>query len=129
MGVRCSHMSIFLKLHQVMVRNERSFLERGSETGQGREAITLEHETVKHAGGLVKVCTQVLHFSTLRKNLIICVYNPGLPGTHDLISGDTGNTYMDYFYSKLYCVLVLIIHIYLLIFYASLNLILIDYPL
>lgn len=50
-----------------MVRNERSFLGRGSETGQGREAITWEHETVKHVGGLVKVCTEVLHFSILRK--------------------------------------------------------------
>lgn len=89
MGVRCSNMSVFLKLHQVMVRNERSFLERGSETGQGREAITREHETVKHAGGLVKVCMQVLHFSILRKNLTICVYNPGLPGTHDLLSLET----------------------------------------
>lgn len=49
------------------IRNERSSIERGSETGKGRESITREHETVKCVGELVKVCTHVLHFSILRK--------------------------------------------------------------
>lgn len=56
-----------------MVRNERSSIERGSETGKGREAITREHETVKHVAGQRR-SAQNFYTSVSLEKILLCVY-------------------------------------------------------
>lgn len=76
MGVRRGNMSIFLKRYQL--RSEVSCIEALRLERVRRLQLNI-HRTVKHYGGLVKVCTEVLHFSVLTKvSLYVHITQAGL---------------------------------------------------
>lgn len=59
-GVRYGNRNIFLKQYQSIARTEMGCVERGIETGMGKESTTQEHGEVKHVGEQVKATQFIL---------------------------------------------------------------------